>query len=150
MEFDEQELMKFTFERALEWKNKLKLPDDAEDIRQSVCMKLWEAGKWPCEEALIAVTTKNHCLDLKRKPVYEEVPLEERDAPVVEASMDRQQWLDTALREFTWTEQKAVRLRLQGLTLHQIGKEVSMHPESLRRLLDKTAQNLNKIWEKEG
>ena len=145
---DESEFDEFVLEQAKIWKGKLKLDVLAEDMKQDCVMKLWELGKWPCEEALAAVTVKNHCLDLKRKPIYySDVPaseLADEDNPI--EAVDRQRWLNQTLKQYTWEEQKAVRLKLQGCTYEDISRETGVSVSSVQRLVSTVVERLEKAW----
>ena len=143
----EEKILKIVQNEAQKWKGRLRLRESADDISQAVFLKLWETGKWPPEEALAVTVVKHHALDLAKMPVWDELPLEDRDAILVEPAKDRQEWLDKALKGLGWTEQKAVRLRLQGLTLAEVSKEVDLPPHKVARLLNKTAKVLNRLWQ---
>lgn len=140
----------FLEECSVIWINKLKLNEEPDDIAQEVWLKLWEAKRLPCEEALMAVAVKNHCLDVKKAPINDTVELEEcylndKEDKSLEV-IDRQRWLNQTLKQYSWTEQKAIRLRLQGLDLAAIGRETGLGKSRVSVILSEMTDKLSTDW----
>ncbi len=145
---EQEEKLEFIKDICTHWRKKLHLEQEAEDIAQDVVVKLLEKGKWDVTKGYLAKAAKHYCIDLKRQGVEKMAQLDEKiPCPTsLRDELDRRMFLDKALKKFTWVEQKAVRLRLQGVKLKTIAKETGLSLSRAQAIIDETAQELNRLW----
>ena len=96
-----------------------------DDLVQETLLKLIESGREPVEPGYAVATAKNVCFSAKRLETGSEVSLEEAyGLPSGDDESTRQRlWLDSQLGRMPWEGQKLLRMRLNGFSHEDIGRE---------------------------